>query len=122
LGDEVLIKENHIAAAGSVAEAVRKVRARLGSDKKIEVEAENQQQVKDALAAGADIIMLDNMSPLQVKEMVALIDGAALVEVSGGINLDSIADYLVPGVDMISVGALTHSAPAADISMSISLS
>jgi len=119
LGDQVLIKDNHISAAGSVQEAVNRTRNSAPHGAKIEVEAESPQQVADALEAGAEIIMLDNMSPAEIKEMLVLIDGAATVEVSGGISLATLADYALPGVDMISVGALTHSAPAVDISMSV---
>ncbi len=117
LGEQILIKENHIAAAGSVTEAVKRVRSRAAHGAKIEVETESRQQVADALEAGAEIIMLDNMDPGQVRKMLELIDGAAVVEISGGISLEGLADYMLPGVDIISVGALTHSAPAVDISM-----
>ncbi len=119
LGEHVLIKENHILAAGSIAEAVQRTRAQAPHCAKIEVEAESLDDVRQAVAAGAEIIMLDNMSPSLVQQAVALIDGAAIVEISGGICLDSFADYAMAGVDVISVGALTHSAPAADLSMII---
>lgn len=117
LGEHVLIKDNHIAAAGSLALAVKRTRAVAPHTARIEVETDTLQQVKAALKAGADAILLDNMSPEQIARAVALIDGRALIEVSGGVNLDTLADYALPGVDVISVGALTHSAVAADLSM-----
>jgi nicotinate-nucleotide pyrophosphorylase (carboxylating) len=120
LGEHALIKENHIAAAGSLANAVARVRDNAPHLAKIEVEAETLGDVAEALAAGTEVILLDNMQPALIHEAVAMIDGAALVEVSGGINLSNLADYALPGVDMISVGALTHSVPAADFSMIIS--
>ena len=120
LSEHVLIKENHILAAGSLTEAVRRARLSAPHCAKIEVETESLDDVREAIAAGAEIIMLDNMSPSKVRQAVALIDGAAIVEISGGISLDTLADYAMAGVDVISVGALTHSAPAADLSMIIS--
>jgi nicotinate-nucleotide pyrophosphorylase (carboxylating) len=87
---------------------------------KIEVETENLDDVREALEAGAEVIMLDNMSPAQIQTAVALIDKKAIVEISGGVRLSTVADYALPGVDVISVGALTHSAPAADFSMIVS--
>jgi len=117
LYDGVLIKENHIAAAGGIAEAVRRARAFIPHTLKIEVETESLDEVRQALEAGADIIMLDNMTLEQLREAVALIDKRALVEASGGVNLKTIRDIALTGVDIISVGALTHSVRAADISM-----
>lgn len=119
LGEHVLIKENHIAAAGSLTEAVKRARACAPHCSKIEVEAESLSEVREAVKSGAEIIMLDNMSPAQIRQAVALIDKDAMVEISGGVRLDTFADYALPGVDVISVGALTHSAPAADFSMTI---
>jgi nicotinate-nucleotide pyrophosphorylase (carboxylating) len=119
LSEHVLIKENHITAAGSLGKAVKLARDFAPHTAKIEVETETLDDVGKALEAKADVIMLDNMSPTQILEAVALINGAAIVEISGGISLDTIADYALPGVDVISVGALTHSAPAADFSMII---
>jgi nicotinate-nucleotide pyrophosphorylase (carboxylating) len=119
LSEHVLIKENHIQAAGSIAEAVKRTREFAPHCSKIEVEAESLDEVREAIAAGAEIIMLDNMSPPLIREAVTLINGAAIVEISGGICLDTIADYALAGVDVISVGALTHSATAADVSMII---
>ena len=119
LSDAVLIKDNHIVAAGSVGAAVARVRQKLGHTVKIEVEAENENEVKEALASGVDIIMLDNMEPHQIKEMVKLIGGRALVEASGGINETNIRQVAEAGVNFISVGAITHSAPAVDISLEV---
>jgi len=120
LGEHVLIKDNHIAAAGSLATAVESCRANAPHTAKIEVEADTLDQVKQALEAGAEAILLDNMQPAQIREAIALIGKSAIVEVSGGVDLETIPQYALPGVDVISVGALTHSAPAADISMAIS--
>ncbi|NOR19779.1 MAG: carboxylating nicotinate-nucleotide diphosphorylase [Xanthomonadales bacterium] len=119
LSEHVLIKENHITAAGSLSNAVKLARIAAPHTAKIEVETENLDDVREALSAGAEVIMLDNMSLTQILEAVDLINGAAIVEISGGVSLDTIADYALPGVDVISVGALTHSAPAADFSMII---
>ena len=119
LGEHVLIKENHITAAGSLKKAVKLARGFAPHCAKIEVETESLNDVKEALEAGAEVIMLDNMSPSQIQQAVALINKAASIEVSGGISLQTISDYALPGVDVISIGALTHSAPAADFSMII---
>ncbi|HJV65272.1 MAG TPA: carboxylating nicotinate-nucleotide diphosphorylase, partial [Geomonas sp.] len=117
LYDGVLIKENHIAAAGGIKEAVRLARNYIPHTLKIEVETETMDEVGQALEAGADIIMLDNMSLDQMREAVQLIGKRALVEASGGVNLATIKAIAETGVDIISVGALTHSVKAADISM-----
>lgn len=117
LYDGVLIKENHIAAAGGIATAIRRARAYIPHTLKIEIETESLQDVKEALSAGADIIMLDNMDVSTMKEAVAIIAGQALVEASGGVNLATVRGIAETGVDIISVGALTHSAPSMDISM-----
>ena len=117
LYDGVLIKENHIAAAGGISIAVQRAKAFIPHTMKIEVETENLAQVKEALAAGADIIMLDNMDLQTMRDAVGLIAGKAIVEASGGVNLKTIRDIAGTGVDIISVGALTHSARAMDISM-----
>ena len=117
LYDGVLIKENHIAAAGGILEAVGRARAYIPHTLKVEIETENLEQVALALQAGADIIMLDNMSLPEMSEAVLLIGKRALVEASGGVNLQSIRAIAQTGVDIISVGALTHSVRAADISM-----
>ncbi|AJE03461.1 carboxylating nicotinate-nucleotide diphosphorylase [Geobacter pickeringii] len=117
LYDGVLIKENHIAAAGGITEAVRRARAYIPHTMKIEVETETLAEVNEALEAGADIIMLDNMTRETMREAVAMIGGRALVEASGGVNLETVRGIAETGVDIISVGALTHSARAMDISM-----
>ena len=117
LYDGVLIKENHIAAAGGILEAVRLARAYIPHTLKVEVETETLDQVTLALKAGADIIMLDNMGLPEMREAVILIGKRALVEASGGVNLQSIRAIAETGVDIISVGALTHSVRATDISM-----
>lgn len=117
LYDGVLIKENHIAAAGGISEAISRARAYIPHTLKIEIETESLSQVEEALAAGADIIMLDNMSLEEMRSAVAMIAGRALVEASGGVNLDTVRAIAETGVDIISVGALTHSPRAMDISM-----
>lgn len=117
LYDGVLIKENHITAAGGITEAIRRARAYIPHTLKIEVETETVLQVDEALAAGADIIMLDNMSLDEMRAAVAIINGRALVEASGGVNLERVRAIAETGVDIISVGALTHSPRAMDISM-----
>jgi nicotinate-nucleotide pyrophosphorylase (carboxylating) len=119
LGEHVLIKDNHIAAAGSLGAAVRRARVAAPHTAKIEVEAGTLKEVREALAAGAEVILLDNMTPARIARAVAAIGGAALVEVSGGVRLENLADFALPGVDVISVGSLTHSAPAVDLSMSL---
>ena len=119
LSEHVLIKENHITAAGSLSNAVKLARDFAPHTAKIEVETETLDDVREALQSGAEVIMLDNMSPAQISNAVKVINGAAIVEISGGISLDTIAEYALAGVDVISVGALTHSAPAADFSMII---
>lgn len=117
LYDGVLIKENHIAAAGGIATAVDRARRRAPHTLKIEIETENLQQVEEALTAGADIILLDNMNLDTLREAVAFIDGRALTEASGGVNLETVRPIAETGVNFISVGALTHSFRAVDISM-----
>jgi len=117
LTDGVLIKDNHIAACGSIAEAVRQVREKIPHTIKIEVETDTLEQVEQCLRCDVDIIMLDNMSLKDVKKAVHLINGRALVEVSGGVNLQTIESIAKTGVDIVSVGALTHSAIACDIGM-----
>ncbi len=119
LFDGVLIKDNHIAVAGSLVEAVRRARKRLPHSLRIEVEAETQSEVEQALEAGADVIMLDNMSVSEIAEMVKLIDGRALVEASGGMTCDTIEAVAATGVDVISMGALTHSYSSLDLSLDL---
>ncbi len=117
LADGVLIKDNHIAACGSIREAVDKVRGRIPHTIKVEVETDSLEQVKECLACGVDIIMLDNMTPEMMSTAVRLINGRALVEASGGVTLQTVEAIAMSGVDIISVGALTHSAPSCDIGM-----
>ena len=120
LYDGVLIKDNHIAACGGIIKAVKRIRANVSHHEKIEVEVSDLSQVKDAVDAGADIIMLDNMNIKKIKEAVEFINGKAAVEVSGGITKKGLKPLADTGVDIISVGALTHSARCVDISMRIS--
>jgi len=120
LYDEVLIKDNHIAACGGIMKAVDRIRANVSHFVKIEVEVSDMSQVKEAMDAGADVIMLDNMNIQKIKEAVAFINGKAVVEVSGGITKKRLKPLADTGVDIISVGALTHSARCVDISMRIS--
>jgi nicotinate-nucleotide pyrophosphorylase (carboxylating) len=113
----VLLKDNHIGAAGSVKQAVAMAKEYAPFVRKIEVEVETLDMVKEAVEAGADIIMLDNMSPETMKEAIALIGGRAETECSGNVTKENIADIADIGVDYISSGALTHSAPILDISL-----
>ena len=119
LDDAVLIKDNHIAVAGSITEAVRRVRERVGHMVKIEVETESLDQVDEALAAGVDIIMLDNMDLQTMREAVTRINRRALVEASGNMRLERLPEVAATGVDIISMGWLTHSAPALDLSLKL---
>ncbi|MFN0086355.1 MAG: carboxylating nicotinate-nucleotide diphosphorylase [Blastocatellia bacterium] len=127
LDDGVLIKDNHIAMAGSITEAVRRARESVGHLHKIEVEVASLDQVREALDARADILLLDNMAPGTIREAVEILkqrepaDRRTLAEASGGITLDNVRQYAEAGVDLISIGALTHSAPAVDISFKIKL-
>lgn len=117
LSDGVLIKDNHIAACGSLTKAVETLRERVPHTIKIEVETDTLDQVRECLNCGADIIMLDNMDLKTMEQAVVMINGKALVEASGGVNLATVAGIAATGVDIISVGALTHSAPSCDIGM-----
>ena len=117
LSDGVLLKDNHIGAAGSVSKAVELAKEYAPFVRKIEIEVENLDMVKEAVEAGADIIMLDNMTPDEMKEAVRIIDGRAETECSGNVTKENIARLTEIGVDYISSGALTHSAPILDISM-----
>lgn len=119
LYDAVMIKDNHIKGAGGITQAVQAARQAIPHTMKIEVETESIAQVEEALSAGADIIMLDNMSVELMKEAVQLIAGRAVVEASGGVNLDTIRSIAKTGVDVISVGALTHSVRSLDISLDL---
>ena len=117
LSDGVLLKDNHIGAAGSITKAVQMAKEYAPFVRKIEIEVETLEQVKEAVEAGADIIMLDNMAPEVMKQAVELIDGRAQTECSGNITKENIARICEIGVDFVSSGALTHSAPILDISM-----
>jgi nicotinate-nucleotide pyrophosphorylase (carboxylating) len=120
LDDGVLIKDNHIALAGGVRRAVELARNAVTHLMKVEVEVANQSQLQEAIAARADVIMLDNMAPSEIRESVRIIRESApgiLIEVSGGINLDTVREMAECGVDLISVGAITHSATCVDISL-----
>ena len=117
LSDGVLIKDSHIAACGSIAKAVEKARSRVPHTINIEVETATLAQVEECLQEKVTLIMLDNMSPDLMRKAVTLIDGRALVEASGGVNLDNVRAIAETGVDIISIGGLTHSAPACDIGM-----
>jgi nicotinate-nucleotide pyrophosphorylase (carboxylating) len=119
LDDGVLVKDNHIMAAGSVAEATRRAVAGAHHGLSVEVEVIDLQGLKDAIDNGADAVLLDNMTPDEVKQAVEAAGGRVLLEASGGIDLDTIRAYADAGVDIISVGALTHSAPAVDLAMEV---
>lgn len=120
LSDGAMLKDNHIDACGGITGAVQTLRAKLGHMVKVEVETRDLEEVREALAAGADIIMLDNMDCPTMKEAVGIVGGKALLEASGGITHDTLREVAETGVDIISIGALTHSVKAFDISMKIS--
>ncbi|HOC07086.1 MAG: carboxylating nicotinate-nucleotide diphosphorylase [Bacillota bacterium] len=115
LYDAVMLKDNHIKLAGGIGKAVAEVRKHIGHTVKIEVEVENFTQLQQALDAGVEIIMLDNMTPSQVAEAVKIVAGRAVTEASGSVDISNVAAYGATGVDYISIGALTHSAAALDI-------
>jgi nicotinate-nucleotide pyrophosphorylase (carboxylating) len=117
LSDGILVKDNHLAGL-SIADAVRRARLRWPG-RAVEVECDTPEQVAEAVAAGAELVLLDNMSPEMVRRCVELVAGRALVEVSGGVTLDTVAAFADAGADLISVGALTHSAPALDIGLDV---
>jgi nicotinate-nucleotide pyrophosphorylase (carboxylating) len=119
LCDGVLIKDNHIAAAGSISRAVARVRSGIPHTLKIEIEVKNFHELEEALSAGADVIMLDNMTVEEMRTAVSLVKGRLPLEASGNVSLDNVRQIAETGVDFISVGKLTHSAPAADISLMI---
>jgi nicotinate-nucleotide pyrophosphorylase (carboxylating) len=124
LDDSVLIKDNHLALAGSITESVRKAKAKVSFTKKIEVEATTPDQAVEAGLAGADIVLLDNMTPSEVKKSVSLLEvrrlrERLLIEVSGGITRENLGNYVKMGADVISVGAITHSAKAIDMSLEL---
>lgn len=117
LSDGILLKDNHIGAAGGVRQAIERAKNYASFVRKIEIEVENLDMCREAVEAGADIIMLDNMSPAEMKEAVELIGGRALTECSGNITKENIKNITDTGVDFVSSGALTHSAPILDLSL-----
>ena len=117
LDDAILIKDNHVAVCGGVGEAVRRARASVGHLMKVEVEVDGLDQLDEALAAGPDVIMLDNFTLPMLREAVARTAGRVTLEASGGVNLETVRGIAETGVDVISVGALTHSAPALDVGL-----
>ena len=119
LNDAVLIKDNHVAIAGGVAEAIRRARAGVGHMVKIEVEVDTLEQLGEAMREGVDAVLLDNMTPAQLREAVAIVDGRAITEASGSVTLATVAAVAASGVDLISVGWCTHSAPTLDIGLDV---
>ncbi|NLB17881.1 MAG: carboxylating nicotinate-nucleotide diphosphorylase [Syntrophomonadaceae bacterium] len=119
LFDGVLIKDNHIRAAGGITEAVQTIQRSISHLSKIEVEVENLEQLREALSAGSDVVLLDNMEPDMMREAVRINAGRAVLEASGGITKDTLVEVAKTGVDLISIGGLTHSATALDISFNI---
>ena len=119
LDDAILIKDNHVAVCGGVGEAVRRARASVGHLMKVEVEVDGLDQLDEALAAGPDVIMLDNFTLPMLREAVARTAGRITLEASGGVNLETVRAIAETGVDVISVGALTHSAPALDVGLDV---
>ena len=121
LDDAILIKDNHIAVAGGVAPALRAAKRYVGHLVKIEIEVDTLDQLQEVLAGGADVVLLDNMTLSTLREAVTLVNGAMLCEASGGVSLESVAAIAETGVDLISVGALTHSAPVLDLALDIDI-
>ena len=121
LYDAVMIKDNHISFAGSITKAVEKARSQLGHMVKIEVEVETEEQVREAVAAKADVIMFDNRTPDEIKEWIGLVPDGIVTEASGGINLSNLAGYSDTGVHVISLGFLTHTVKALDISVKVKM-
>jgi nicotinate-nucleotide pyrophosphorylase (carboxylating) len=119
LDDAILVKDNHIALAGGVGEATRRALARRPPGVAVEVECASLGDVEEALAAGADRLLLDNMSPVQLREVVEFVAGRAELEASGGITAESVQEIAAAGIELASLGSLTHSAPALDLSMNI---
>ncbi|MBD9446528.1 carboxylating nicotinate-nucleotide diphosphorylase [Rhizobium sp. RHZ01] len=119
LNDAVLIKDNHVAIAGGVVEAIRRARAGVGHMVKIEVEVDTLEQLGEAMREGVDAVLLDNMTPAQLREAVAIVDGRAITEASGRVTLATVAAVAASGVDLISVGWCTHSAPTLDIGLDV---
>lgn len=121
LDDAVLIKDNHIAVAGGVAQALRAAKAHVGHLVKIEIEVDTLDQLRQVLDEGADAVLLDNMAPDDLRRAVAMVGGRMICEASGGVTLDTVGGVAETGVDLISVGALTHSAPALDLALDIEI-
>jgi nicotinate-nucleotide pyrophosphorylase (carboxylating) len=121
LDDAILIKDNHVAIVGGVGEAIRRARVFAGHLVKIEAEVDTLDQLREALGAGADVVLLDNMTPSTLREAVAITAGKAVLEASGGITLRTVAAVAETGVDFISSGAITHSAPVLDLGLDFSL-
>ena len=121
LFDGILIKDNHIAAAGSITLAVTRAKAGAPHTIKVEVEVEDLEELEEAIEAGADAVLLDNMPPAEMRKAVTMAKGRVLLEASGGVTLDTVDQAAASGVDIISIGALTHSAPAVDISLNFIL-
>lgn len=119
LSDGAMLKDNHIDAYGSITKAVEALRSKMGHMIKIEVEVRNEEELREALSCNADVIMLDNMTCEQMKKCVEIADGKAVLEASGNVTLDNMAEVAATGVDIVSVGALTHSVKAFDISLKI---
>ena len=117
LDDAVLIKDNHIAIAGGVVEALRRARQNVGHLVKIEIEVDTLDQLRDALDERPDVVLLDNMNPAQLAQAVKIVGGRAITEASGGVSLENVAAIAASGVDLISIGSLTHSAPVLDIGL-----
>jgi len=121
LDDGVLVKDNHLALAGSIHAAVAAARARVGHMVKIELEVESLDQLREALAEPIDAVLLDNMTPAMLREAVALVDGRILTEASGGVTPENVGEIARSGVDIVSVGWLTHSAPSLDLSLDVTV-
>lgn len=121
LYDAVMIKDNHISFAGSITKAVEKVRSNLGHMVKIEVETETKEEVLEAVEAGVDVIMFDNRKPEEIKEWISFVPNGIMTEASGGISLENLASYKDTGVDVISLGFLTHTVRALDISVKVNI-
>jgi nicotinate-nucleotide pyrophosphorylase (carboxylating) len=119
LDDGVLIKDNHLAVAASIHDAVAAARARAGHMVKVEIEVDTIEQLQEALEEPIDAVILDNMSPALLREAVALIDGRVITEASGSVTLDNVVDVARTGVDLISIGRITHSAPSLDLSLEV---
>jgi nicotinate-nucleotide pyrophosphorylase (carboxylating) len=119
LSDGVLIKDNHITASGGIAKAIARAKQSAPHTSRIEVEVSTVQEIHEALDAGADILLLDNMTPSEITHAVGIIGGRAITEASGGITLENIREYAEAGIDFISLGALTHGARSVDINMKV---